>query len=60
MMRSFKRVNPRGRKPSGGDSCSPDACGANSQGPMTSRPVNINRDQSSGMQRPNSPRASKQ
>ncbi len=56
-MRSFKNLNGRrGKKRTDLDGGS----GYNSLGGRTSRPVNINRDQSSGMQRPNSPRASKQ
>lgn len=55
--RSFNKVNARGRKPSGGDSCSPDACGANSRGGVrmggTKAP---NTDVSSGMRRQRSPR----
>ena len=54
-MRSHKRVNTRGRKPSGGNGDSANASGKNSGGTKLGG-ARINRDPSSGMQRHRSPR----
>jgi len=52
-MRSFRKTGKAKRR-SDGDSLS--AHGANSQGGRRTRPVSINRDQSSGIKRERSPR----